>query len=205
MFLAAQLDHADKNVRILEPSAGCGGIVSVLRDQGFTNIDLVELDPINAAVLSNAGYRVYQQNFLDFQPAEQYDYVLMNPPFSVKGDKEAYVTHILHAWSLLKEGGTLVAITPNGITFKDHKRVQELRELMARYNGTAIPIAAGEGTKEERGGTAFNLLKSRPLPVIDGVCFTTAAIRAVIHTRALLGRSCVVSNNRLPIFASRLQ
>lgn len=144
MFLAAQLDRADKNVRILEPSAGCGGIVSVLRDQGFTNIDLVELDPINAAVLDNAGYRVYRQNFLDFQPAEQYDYVLMNPPFSVEGDKEAYVTHILHAWSLLKDGGTLIAIVPNSITFKDHKRVQELRGLMARYNGSAMPIAAGE-------------------------------------------------------------
>lgn len=140
---AAELEDLYGDYRILEPSAGCGGIVSVLAERGFKNVDCVEFDPINAAVLRKAGWSVDQGDFLLYQPEKKYDRILMNPPFAVESDKLAYVAHIEHAWSMLADGGILVAICPNGITYRGDKRTARLRELVVDHAGTLEDIPAG--------------------------------------------------------------
>lgn len=56
---------------------------------------------------------------------EKYDNVIANPPFSNSQD----VKHILHAYSLLKDWGTLVSIASSSIKTRTGKLYDELREL----------------------------------------------------------------------------
>jgi len=75
-------------------------------------------------------------DFLSYRPTRHYDAILMNPPFSLDDDKMAYVTHIMHAWSLVTPGGLLVAIAPGGVLFSQDKRVKALSALIDAYGST---------------------------------------------------------------------
>jgi hypothetical protein len=98
-------------IRVLEPSAGLGAIATAVRAYLLPHDTLVqvEIDPFLAAMLHG---EVHNQDFLTYTPDAPFDYVLMNPPFSVDGDALAYITHIEHAWGMLTDRGVLVAITP---------------------------------------------------------------------------------------------
>lgn len=54
-----------------------------------------------------------------------FDRIIMNPPFSNSQDAK----HILHAYSLLKDGGTLVSVASSSIQTREGKVYDELREL----------------------------------------------------------------------------
>ncbi|EGO7830391.1 class I SAM-dependent methyltransferase, partial [Escherichia coli] len=56
------------------------------------------------------GVRVQCGDFMEWQPAQYYSRVIMNPPFSHGQD----IRHILRAFSLLRPGGVLVAVCLNG-------------------------------------------------------------------------------------------
>ncbi|EQC1334627.1 class I SAM-dependent methyltransferase, partial [Escherichia coli] len=56
------------------------------------------------------GVRVQCCDFMEWQPAQYYSRVIMNPPFSHGQD----IRHILRAFSLLRPGGVLVAVCLNG-------------------------------------------------------------------------------------------
>lgn len=126
----AGIDKLSSNIssedRVLDPSAGCGRIVSALVQRGFTNVDAVEIDPINSRTLQNLPISVYEQDFLTFKPSWKYKYILMNPPFL--GD--TWVAHVEHAWSLLEDDGVLVAIVPEALHWKDNSKVKTMRELV---------------------------------------------------------------------------
>lgn len=107
-----------EDYRVLEPSAGGGAIADAIKSTlPAVSLDLIEFLPLNALSLRKKGYEVQEMDFLEWRPEYQYHAILMNPPFSLAHDKKAYITHINHAFSMLKEGGNLVAITPLGFTF----------------------------------------------------------------------------------------
>lgn len=115
---------------VLEPSAGIGGIADVVREiYPSALLDLVEIDEFRASILKEKGYAVKCQDFLTLT-GKQYDCILMNPPFSVEGDKVACLTHINHAYSMLKPGGRLVAISAPGFTFRSDKKHSAFRDLV---------------------------------------------------------------------------
>lgn len=112
-------------LRVLEPSAGHGALVEAfIKDfeEAFPGkryqIDCCELDPFNANVLRSKGFNViHEGDFLQFKPAQtdQYHVVLMNPPFSLKGQPDCYIDHVMHAMEhCLAEtkGSEIAAITP---------------------------------------------------------------------------------------------
>ena len=136
MMAWAEPDRLLSTDLILEPSAGTGALADALRKAGCGDqLRLVEMDPLNAQVLRDKGYQVTESNFLQFQPPERYGLIVMNPPFSISGDREAYIAHILHAWSLLKPGGRLVAIAPSGYTYRSNSaRVRAFLDFVY-YNG----------------------------------------------------------------------
>jgi hypothetical protein len=142
------IDYLPDTPRILEPSAGAGAIADALRAKySDAEIDCCELLDLNRAILEQKGYTVVCEDFLDWQPGAVYDAIVMNPPFSVKADKTAWATHLLHAWSLLKEDGYLVCITPAAIEFRDDAAHRELRYLVAQYGGfEPIPAGAFKGS-----------------------------------------------------------
>jgi hypothetical protein len=130
--------------RILEPSAGTGAIADAIRAAApDAQIDVCEVLDLNRALLEGKGYSIVAEDFLDWKPGPIYDAVLMNPPFSVEKDKAAWLTHLMHAWSLLKNGGKLVCIAPANITFGDNSKLNTARDLILQYGGIDdIPAGA---------------------------------------------------------------
>ncbi len=136
-------------MRILEPSAGTGAFADALRrmqqsmgDEAQWTVDCCEIQPLNRATLQARGHHVVADDFLAYDPGAVYDAVVMNPPFSVPGDKTAYITHIRHAWTLLKPFGHLVAITPNGWRYRNDRLHLEFLDFVADY-GTFEEVEAG--------------------------------------------------------------
>lgn len=128
--------HLENDMQILEPSAGegaiCDGIRSVNPDAWLR---CVEIDARRAAILRAKGYEVHEQDFLTIRSLMSFEAILMNPPFSVKGDPLAYISHIEHAMSLLAPWGRLVAIAPSGFTFRDDRRSRAFRNTVETRGG----------------------------------------------------------------------
>jgi hypothetical protein len=66
----------------------------------------------------------------------------MNPPFTLQGDKLAYIAHIWRAFESLKTKGRLIAIAPASLKFRSDKRTAELRERITKH-GTIEDLPAG--------------------------------------------------------------
>jgi predicted RNA methylase len=131
---------------VLEPSAGLGRLVSVAERVGGKVI-CYEVDEKRASAL--ADFTVHVCDFLSVAPEQQFDRVVMNPPFARQDD----IRHVLHAFKFLRSGGRLVAIMSAGVLFRSNKAAVEFREFVSAHRGsmTALP----EGSFKES-GTSVN-------------------------------------------------
>lgn len=133
-------------MRVLEPSAGKGGLAYPAAAAGAT-VDCVELMDANFAALAGDAKlgEVRNSDFLALDPNPIYDRVVMNPPF----DKQADIRHVVHALKFLKYGGLLVSVMASGVTFRDNKLTTEFRDLIRQRGGDieALP----EGSFKESG------------------------------------------------------
>jgi 16S rRNA G1207 methylase RsmC len=78
-------------------------------------------------------YRVIGSDFLSIEPRQDYDRVVMNPPFENQQD----IDHVLHALEFLRPGGRLVSIMSAGVLFRQNKKTVEFREMIDEI--TALP------------------------------------------------------------------
>jgi SAM-dependent methyltransferase len=104
--------------RVLEPSCGDGRILDELRSRGCRPFG-IEVHAGRAAEARVKGHAVLTGNFLEQPPREEFDFVVMNPPFYGRH----YVKHVNHALKFLKPGGTLVSILPATAHY-DHQELQ---------------------------------------------------------------------------------
>ena len=117
------------HIRILEPSGGTGRIADEVKLRyPAAHLDVVEIEPLNAATLRRNHKNVYEADFLEYKTSEPYDFIFMNPPFSVEGNATCYIDHILHAHSMLKPNRSMTVIVPAGFLFVKHKKVKNFRE-----------------------------------------------------------------------------
>lgn len=159
--------------RVLEPSAGTGALVDAFLRRieaiGFTGetesstpcleIVLVEVDQRRARILerkyknppAGIAIRVVCEDFMKFAKCEQesggrFDAILANPPFSLKGDREAWRTHLLACASLLDERGRMGIVVPGN--YKQHamKPDLELLDILGAAEKRAYPKGTFEGT-----------------------------------------------------------
>lgn len=93
--------------KVLEPSCGCGRFLDALKKAGAKCYG-VEVDADRAQICADKGHKVLVRNFLETIPEEEFDFVVMNPPFY----GTHYAKHVEHALKFLKPGGTLTAILP---------------------------------------------------------------------------------------------
>ena len=153
---------------VLEPSAGGGALADALLDTG-AKVTCVELNPEAVALLRGKGHHVIGADFLSTTLADlhgPFDAIVMNPPFSRNQD----IKHVRHAYSMLKPGGPLVAITSPHWTFASEREAADFREFLdsLSYSEHELP----EGTFAESGTpirtVALSLRKpaDEPMPVI---------------------------------------
>lgn len=127
---------------LLEPSAGQGAIVDEFPKENTAII--FELNDKNVQVLREKGYEVVKTDFLT-ENGFVVDKIIMNPPFSRQQD----ISHILHAYSLLGEGGILVSIVSESPFFRDNKKSMEFRQFLEDNDAEIIKLP--EGSFKESG------------------------------------------------------
>lgn len=93
--------------RVLEPSAGKGDMIKHmigLNRYIGANVDAIENDPRLVLTLMGEGYNVVWDDFLTYETYKEYDFIVMNPPFSNGVD------HVLKAIELAESQLTHCAI-----------------------------------------------------------------------------------------------
>lgn len=110
--LAINLAQIGPEHRVLEPSAGLGGIADFLPKERTL---CIEVSRLRCQVLEAKGHRVVCANFLAWAienrlAGQSFDRIVMNPPF----DQGQWRAHLEAAADLLAPGGRLVAILPTG-------------------------------------------------------------------------------------------
>lgn len=134
-------------MRVLEPSAGRGGILAAL-PLGLDAIEVVEIDTRHTAALAAAIDRFgpktsttrANMDFLKFSGLpEGYDAIAMNPPFSGQAD----IDHVVRAHGMLVPGGRLAAVMSGGTAWRSNKKAKEFRDLVAAHGGSIVPLPEG--------------------------------------------------------------
>lgn len=135
----------------VEPSAGEGAIVAELLAAG-ADVFAVELDPGRAAALRERfpAVAVRPGDWLTTTAVAttgrgplRPQAIVMNPPFSVKGQREADVAHVSHALDMVAPGGTVVAVMSAGVLFRGTRATRYLRDRVAALGGVFEELPDG--------------------------------------------------------------
>lgn len=139
-----RLAGVHSGTHVLEPSAGGGALVDAAVATGAI-VTAVEIDPDLGLALAvkgrHGGVFAFNADFLSWRTASPVpiDVVLMNPPFS--GGKD--VAHVRHAWSMLRDGGELVAIMGAHAFFAEDRVSADFRAWLATIGATVNEIEPG--------------------------------------------------------------
>jgi phospholipid N-methyltransferase len=142
--LVADLD-LQPGSRVLEPSAGDGALVRAVRDAYLSvHITAVEPDLGRRTYLRRTGpvgMHVWDGTLEDYAafagPAGiRFDAVVMNPPFTLPGQRYAWAQHLTLAWDRLLPGGLLRAIVPPSLEFGRQRPVAAVRDLVTDVGGS---------------------------------------------------------------------
>ncbi|HEY1187917.1 MAG TPA: methyltransferase [Gemmata sp.] len=114
----AFLADLSEGMRVLEPSAGTGRLVSAALAVCPLHVAAVErhrsLSELLTKKFVDTGARgrvkVTNRDFLEVKPEPRADRIIMNPPFECGAD----IRHVEHALKFLAPGGRLVAIVAGG-------------------------------------------------------------------------------------------
>lgn len=129
----AQLDNSN-GMTVLEPSAGRGALANVIAEVvDKASMFCIDILPENAEHLRENGFPSNCHDFLTVELMDQYDRVIMNPPFATNGTKQADIDHVQHAWKFVKDGGKLVSIMSASIEFRTNKKTTEFRNLVNEH------------------------------------------------------------------------
>jgi len=150
----ARLARITKGMRVLEPSAGNGNLADAAAAAGG-EVDVIEISSQLRDILTAKGYTVVAQDFNSFTPDEPYQAILMNPPFSKRQDAE----HIMRAFGMLANGGTLVAIAGEGVFFGQDQKAVQFRAWLDSHNADVEKL--GEGTFQDNALLAQTSVNAR--------------------------------------------
>lgn len=118
-----------ETIDILEPSAGQGHILDIVRsDFKYADLHCVEQNPMHCERLKEKGYNPICNDFMNIEPFEV-DAVLMNPPFTYE------MEHIQHAFKFLNDNGILITICSGGILTKSTKKGKEFKQWFDSVGG----------------------------------------------------------------------
>ena len=173
---------------ILEPSAGSGNIVEVLKqkEKFYTthynkfsfDLDCIEADQNLQHILKGKGFRVVYNDFLTYDTMKEYDIIIMNPPFS-NGCK-----HLLKALEMQKRNGGAVVCLLNAETLKNpctNERM-DLKQKLTEYNAKIEFIQNAFMNAERKTAIEIALIKVQ-LPKVQRESFILDRLRKAQEQR----------------------
>jgi predicted RNA methylase len=133
-----ELACIENGMDILEPEAGSGNIAERIRLAcPGANLSVIEINSTLRDILKEKGFNLVGQDFLDHRG--EYDRIIMNPPFEQGAD----MSHIGHAYSLLRPRGRVVSICSEGPFFRNDKQSVEFRAWLDEVGGTTEDLESG--------------------------------------------------------------
>jgi len=137
---------------VLEPSAGEGALAREALAVGG-KVTAYEIDLRRAEKLTDIeGVTVAGGDFMQADPVQQFDRIVMNPPFAQRAD----VKHVLHAIKFLKPGGRLVSIMSAGILFRTDALTTSLRDELDHYEALPDDSFKASGTSVRTAAVVYN-------------------------------------------------
>ena len=118
---------------ILDPAAGTGDLLDPLRERTYIKDQKLFTCEINyqlAEILGLKGYTVEANNMYDLPTNNQFDRIIMNPPFE-NGQDVDMVTHCFNY--LLDRDGILVAIMSKGVQSNQGRKFKEFRDMVSMF------------------------------------------------------------------------
>lgn len=110
---------------VLEPSAGKGRIACLI-----PYCECIELNINHNKYLTQNGFTVIWDNFMDFTPNKNYDVIVSNPPFSKQQD----IDHVNKMIDIAKR--RVVSIMSASVMWRDNKKTVKFRERIDSLGGT---------------------------------------------------------------------
>ncbi|MBU3741516.1 MAG: methyltransferase [Candidatus Kapabacteria bacterium] len=167
-IIDGMLEYADirPGNRVLEPSAGEGNIAGAIQEREPQCIlDVVEFEPLLADILTLKGFNVVGSDFLAYNTsgAVKYDAIIMNPPF----DKGVDIEHVYHAYSMLRDGGRLVAVTSGNAVDGTDEENYAFRDFLEKRGSWRMYAP------KEYMGPAGKLTNGRQIGIVVAVCSIT--------------------------------
>jgi len=137
MIERADIPEEGDRVHILEPSAGSGAILDVIKEK-CSNVQLYPVEVWHSLreILEAKGYDLVGSDFMEYRKIGEYDRILMNPPFENLQD----IDHVMMAYSFLKYGGRLVSIMSPAPFFRTDKKSTEFREWFDSRGGECVDL-----------------------------------------------------------------
>lgn len=187
---------------VLEPSAGKGDLadalltylceeyegrhpyVSRVRDDFRLNIHCIEIDPELQAALRGKSYRLVGYDFLTWVPDEQYDIIIMNPPFANAEE------HLLRAWELLPGGEILCLVNSATLENPCTARRTQLASVIKQH-GEVRPLGScfrEAFRKTDVAVSLVHLTKEKPTTRFSFTDFEQEAERKGFDTSTLEGQ-----------------
>lgn len=132
MVKMAEIENGDL---ILEPSSGLGAIAKEIDIKNmcvYNNKDNLLCNDSNPLfikrLIKDYGFRAICGDFLLM--TQTYNKIIQNPPFTKQQD----IDHVLHAYSLLEEGGIIVSVVSESPFFRENKKSVDFREFLDDVN-----------------------------------------------------------------------
>lgn len=152
--------------RCLEPSCGDGNIVLAMLAAGAKHVTAVEYDNgrrlkmldrfVNSPYADGALVSASCRDFMEFEDdgmdatfvgatiatRRGFDRVVMNPAFLKVGLGD-HLDHVQRAYSMLRKGGRLVSVLPNGIVFRQDRRHRAFSDWYQSLGGVVEELPPG--------------------------------------------------------------
>ena len=133
--MVGDLETITPDMRILEPSAGQGALITAMRNRFGSDIcpDYCELMPENRRYITAhfSGCHCVGDDFLQAEGLEErYDRIVANPPFSKNQD----IRHILRMYDCLNPTGRMVTLCSPHFEFANDRESCNFRDWLYSVN-----------------------------------------------------------------------
>ena len=139
-------DIQGEGLTIFDPSAGDGSLLKpFIKKYPKANFFAGEIDGKRRAILEkHPAIGVLGSDFLATDITQDFDYVVMNPPFKdvVCNNQTTWIDHIKKAFSLVSWRGSLASVVPETCFLSEHQHIVDFRNWVLSF-GEAWQLPRG--------------------------------------------------------------